>query len=156
MILKKIKLENFRQFKDVQELSFEAELPHITIIYGENGRGKTGVFRALMFGLFDDRRLPQDEGIESKQINLVNKQTLAEHEGEEMIASVTVTLANNGVVYEVCRKMLGIMRNEQITEQPYGVSLSITDEHGNTKPTICGWPRKLDNLTWCKKPVKLT
>ena len=20
----------------------------------------------------------------------------------------------------------------------------------------CGWPRKLDNLTWCKKPVKLT
>ena len=21
---------------------------------------------------------------------------------------------------------------------------------------ICGWPRKLDNLTWCKMPVKLT
>ncbi len=20
----------------------------------------------------------------------------------------------------------------------------------------CGWPQKLDNLTWCKKPVKLT
>ena len=20
----------------------------------------------------------------------------------------------------------------------------------------CGWPRKLDNLTWCKMPVKLT
>ena len=36
MILRKIKLENFRQFKGVQELSFEAELPNITIIYGEN------------------------------------------------------------------------------------------------------------------------
>ena len=22
--------------------------------------------------------------------------------------------------------------------------------------TQCGWPRKLDNLTWCKMPVKLT
>ena len=22
--------------------------------------------------------------------------------------------------------------------------------------TYCGWPRKLDNLTWCKMPVKLT
>ena len=22
--------------------------------------------------------------------------------------------------------------------------------------TDCGWPRKLDNLTWCKMPVKLT
>ena len=21
---------------------------------------------------------------------------------------------------------------------------------------VCGWPRKLDNLTWCKMPVKLT
>ena len=21
---------------------------------------------------------------------------------------------------------------------------------------FCGWPRKLDNLTWCKMPVKLT
>ena len=20
----------------------------------------------------------------------------------------------------------------------------------------CGWPQKLDNLTWCKMPVKLT
>lgn len=136
MILRKIKLENFRQFKGAQELSFEAELPNITIIYGENGRGKTGMFRALMFGLFDDRRLPQDEGIESKQINLVNKQMLTEREGEEVIASVTVTLSANGFIYEVCRKVLGIMRNEQITEQPYGVSLSITDEHGNTKPAI--------------------
>ena len=24
------------------------------------------------------------------------------------------------------------------------------------RPYLCGWPRKLDNLTWCKKPVKLT
>ena len=23
-------------------------------------------------------------------------------------------------------------------------------------PSLCGWPRKLDNLTWCKMPVKLT
>lgn len=22
--------------------------------------------------------------------------------------------------------------------------------------SLCGWPRKLDNLTWCKMPVKLT
>lgn len=25
------------------------------------------------------------------------------------------------------------------------------------KPSrFCGWPRKLDNLTWCKMPIKLT
>ena len=35
------------------------------------------------------------------------------------------------------------------------------DRNGETVPAIagveiCGWPRKLDNLTWCKMPVKLT
>ena len=25
-----------------------------------------------------------------------------------------------------------------------------------TKHEKCGWPRKLDNLTWCKMPIKLT
>ena len=31
-------------------------------------------------------------------------------------------------------------------------SIRIKADH----PENCGWPRKLDNLTWCKMPVKLT
>ena len=81
MILRKLILENFRQFKGLQEIVFERDLPNITIIYGENGRGKTGLFRALLFGLFDDRKLSQDDNINSRDITLVNKQALNENEG---------------------------------------------------------------------------
>jgi len=136
MILHKIVLENFRQFKGKQEIVFATELPNITIIYGENGRGKTGLFRALMFGLFDDRRLPQDDDINTKDINLVNTQALEESEGLPVIASVTIVLSANGEKYEVERKLKAVKRNNQIAEQPYGVSLTITDAQGNTKPPI--------------------
>ena len=136
MILQKIKLENFRQFKGEQEVIFGSSLPNITIIYGENGRGKTGLFRALMFGLFDDKRLPQDDNINAKDITLVNKQALEENEGHPVIASVTVVLIADHVQYTVKRCLQGVKKGDQIAEQPYGVSLTITDEKGNTNPPI--------------------
>ena len=136
MILHKIALENFRQFKGYQEIIFESELPNITIIYGENGRGKTGLFRALMFGLFDARRLPQDDDINQKDLSLVNTQALEEHEGCPVEAAVTVVISGNGCKYEICRKLQAVKKDNRIAEQPYGVSLVITDEYGNTKPPI--------------------
>lgn len=136
MILQKIVLENFRQFKGCQEIAFESELPNITIIYGENGRGKTGIFRALMFGLFNVRRLPQDDDINMKDISLVNTQALEENEGSAVVASVTVVISSDNCKYEICRKLQAVKKDNRIAEQPYGVSLTITDEHGNTKPPI--------------------
>lgn len=138
MILQKIRLENFRQFRGVQEICFEQKTPYITIIYGENGRGKTGIFRALMYGLFDTRHLAQDDDVNTKDINLVNTQALEANEGEPVIASVTVTLVAEGITYEIVRKLQGVKRNNQIAEQPLGVSLRIIDEHGNTKPPMTG------------------
>ena len=31
-----------------------------------------------------------------------------------------------------------------------------SDTRKEQQGDLCGWPRKLDNLTWCKMPVKLT
>ena len=41
---------------------------------------------------------------------------------------------------------------EVITMEIAGESLGMDCD----KTIHCGWPRKLDNLTWCKMPVKLT
>ena len=136
MILRKLILENFRQFKGLQEIVFERDLPNITIIYGENGRGKTGLFRALLFGLFDDRKLSQDDNINSRDITLVNKQALNENEGIPVSASVTVVMESMGIQYVIKRCIKGIKKGNQIGEESSGVSLVITDEKGNTKPTI--------------------
>jgi len=63
MKLHKIELDNFRQFKGENTIKFaDSSEKNVTVIYGENGRGKTGLFRSLIFCLYGDRTLPQDEG----------------------------------------------------------------------------------------------
>ena len=45
MLLKKIKLKNFRQYYGEQELEFSTSPEkNITLIYGKNGAGKTSFF----------------------------------------------------------------------------------------------------------------
>ena len=43
-------------------------------------------------------------------------------------------------------------------QQPFSVGGDSASGFLNSvyKPDVCGCPRKLDNLTWCKMPVKLT
>ena len=47
MILKKISLSNFRNFKD-REFVFN---PRLTVVTGENSRGKTNMLAAIYFVL---------------------------------------------------------------------------------------------------------
>ena len=76
MILEQITVENFRQFRGRQSLQFATGGPgkgkNVTVILGENGRGKTGLFRALMFCLYGDCSLAQDEDVKRGELRLVN------------------------------------------------------------------------------------
>jgi len=69
MILHKMTVENFRQFRGKQEVVFNSPScpnDNVIVIFGENGRGKTGIFRAIMFCLFGDRRLSQDGDVKQQ------------------------------------------------------------------------------------------
>ncbi len=72
MKLLKLCLKNFRQFKGAQELEFAAPAggrrENVTVVFGENERGKTGIFRAIMFCLYGDQQLSQDEQVDQKEI----------------------------------------------------------------------------------------
>ena len=80
MILHNLKLKDFRQFKGIQQIVFshrkEKTKANVTVIFGENGRGKTSIFRAVMFALFGERRLRQDEDIVQEELYLVNTVSL--------------------------------------------------------------------------------
>jgi DNA sulfur modification protein DndD len=53
MILERIVLENFRQFKGRQELIFsDLRERNVTIVHAENGFGKTTVLKALLWALY--------------------------------------------------------------------------------------------------------
>ena len=62
MKFKKLKLNNFRQYIGENSVEFCSDAQNnVTLIFGANGFGKTGIFRAIMFGLYGDRFLKQDK-----------------------------------------------------------------------------------------------
>jgi len=142
MQLTNLELKDFRQFKDQQNLIIADEQKrNVTVVYGKNGRGKTGIFRALMFCLYGDRSLSQDEltGQDKKNgLNLINERTLKDNVGREVTASVLVNFSHQGKRCSVFRELTGLMKNDgTIVQNPSDqdrVTLQVTEIDGNTSP----------------------
>ena len=61
MILKKLILDNFRQYLGRQEIIFaSAKQKNVTLIHGENGFGKTCFLNALLWGFYGSDGLTED------------------------------------------------------------------------------------------------
>jgi len=140
MKLHKIEIINFRQFKGHQEIEFAIGTPeNVTVVYGENGRGKTGIFRALMFCLYGDRSLSQDEltGEEKKEgLKLINEVALKENMGSQVESKITIYFSHKQKQFRLTRKISGLMKNDGSIIQNLGdqVELQQTDVNGNTLP----------------------
>lgn len=140
MRLHSIELVDFRQFKGRQVIDFAIDTPkNVSVIYGENGRGKTGIFRALMFCLYGDRSLSQDElsGEQKREgLKLINEVALKENMGSQTEARVTMTFSHQGKIFRLVRRVDGLMKADGTIIQNPGdrVELQITDEQGNTQP----------------------
>ncbi|MFS0862047.1 AAA family ATPase [Fredinandcohnia sp. 179-A 10B2 NHS] len=129
MKLLEISLTNFRQFYGNQKIEFSNGEKNITIIFGENGKGKTGIFRALMFGLYGSTHIQQDNPKE--KIHLVNFIALEENPNMPIEANVRVVFESFGKKYELQRTVMGLKSGDSIDERIQGVSLNIIDELGN-------------------------
>ncbi|MEG9294975.1 AAA family ATPase [Mangrovibacillus sp. Mu-81] len=129
MKLLEIELKNFRQFYGNQKIEFSHGDKNITIIFGENGKGKTGIFRALMFGLYGSTHIQQDNPRE--RIHLVNFLALEENANMPVEASVRVVFESFSKKYELERNVMGLKSGESIDERIQDVTLNIIDETGN-------------------------
>lgn len=142
MQLQRIELTDFRQFKGRQTLLLaRGSEQNVTVIYGKNGRGKTGIFRALMFCLYGDRSLSQDEltGQDKKHgLRLVNEIVLKEQVGQGVSARVAVHFTHQGKQCIISRSLTGLMKKDgTVVQDPSDhdkVSLQVTDVDGNTSP----------------------
>jgi len=137
MIIKEIILNNFRQFYGEQklELSLYDPVKNVSVIYGANGRGKTGLYRALMFCLYGDKRLAQDSTDKEYEINLVNKLALDENSRKkvnEVEAFVEVKFTHDDEVFCLKRTVLGIKKGDEEVEQIGEAMMTITDKRGNS------------------------
>ncbi len=140
MRLNRIKLVDFRQFKGTQILDFSNEdSRNVTVVYGENGRGKTGIFRALMFCLYGDRSLSQDELTNEQKkngLNLVNEVTLKEKIERKVTSYVEIQFSHKEKQYNINRKISGLMQSDGTIIQNGidEVELQETEIGGNTLP----------------------
>src|SRR5690625_432570 len=98
MILEKISIHNFRQFKGFQKMSFSKKNEsNITLILGDNTSGKSTLLQSFLWCLYGKIEF------ESKE-QLCNLEKINEmSEGEVTNVEVRITLAHQGIRYEIHR-----------------------------------------------------
>ena len=137
MILHKMTVENFRQFRGKHVLEFATpSLDHanVTVIFGENGRGKTGLFRAIMFCLFGERRLSQDGDVPHEELQLVNVSALAENPAQPVRTVVELEFEHRNQTYRLRRAILGMQDGNRVIEEEDEKRLFVATGDGNTQP----------------------
>ncbi|MGI6102545.1 MAG: AAA family ATPase [Bacillota bacterium] len=136
MILQRMVLYNFRQFRGRHEIEFlDRDHPdrNVVVVHGENGRGKTGLFRAVMFCLYGERRLSQDANVPDEEVQLVNTSALHASGDEPVHAFVEMTFSHRRKRYELRREIRGLLIDGRVVEETTEVRLSITGADGNTE-----------------------
>ena len=134
MKLLSLTLYNFRQFLGEQTITFTGKTGrNVVVVFGENGRGKTGIFRALMYCLFGEKKLEQDGNISNAEIQLINTTALYKSADKAVTMWVQLLFEHDGNRYTLQREMYGTYKNEQLREENGPVSLSCINEDGNIK-----------------------
>ncbi len=131
-------INNFRQFHGTQQIEFASEVrnngKNVTVVFGENGRGKTSLFRAIVFALYGERRLSQDEDVEQKELYLINSAAMEQSKkaNKPVEAFVRLVFMHKDEKYEIKRVMIGILDGTDRIEQIDSVALAHTNLEGNT------------------------
>lgn len=126
MQLVSLKMNDFRQYKGQQTINFSSDEENVTVIIGINGKGKTGIYRAMMFGLFGQLTLAQDK--KDADIKLVNLDQLQKRIGDQVISSVEITFLHENRKYKITREIQGSMsKMKKVTERTGKSALVIED-----------------------------
>jgi DNA sulfur modification protein DndD len=130
MQLKSIKLNNFRQFKDVQvDFADGKEGKNVTIIIGENSAGKTTIEQAFFWCLYAKTPSFEDKILLNRDV-LHNMQT-----GSQATVKVELCLYHNGIEYTLTRQLAYTKDNNgnaKPADQPL-FDITRREKNGNEK-----------------------
>lgn len=127
MELIEIEMYNFRQYLGDNKICFSRGDFNTTVILGENGKGKTGIYRAVMFSLYGLRKIQQDDSRE--EVRLVNRILIQKNNMAE--ATVRVKFEHQKSIFTIERVIKGITINNRYEESIFSVKLSSLDSDGN-------------------------
>ena len=130
MILDKVSIKNYRQYRDVEIDFAKKSNQNFTIIQGNNGTGKTTLLNALTWCLYGTEIHSYGQYTAMSQCN--NKSANLAEDGDEIEVSVKIDFLDEDeklVSFE--RKKVFYKNNGELRESPAGKSFTVTKQVGN-------------------------
>ena len=129
MLLKLLKMKNFRQYKGEQAIRFSCDPKrNVTIILGNNTYGKTTLLQAFSWCFYRHVNLDHPDEI----LNYEVQWSMGEGDTEE--ASVTVELTHGGLDYTITTHQSYTMSDGHISPSKPKTEVSYCDDDGNSIP----------------------
>lgn len=150
MLIKTLRLENFRQFKGVTKINFPCDAErNVTVILGNNTYGKTTLLQAFNWCLYGEADFGRDDKF------LLNSELAAQMKnGERETVSVEISLLHDGREYIVTRtQRYNFGGGKAHGEAVPTVTVSRKDNDGQTKSIDS--ERKMSELinSWLPKDL---
>lgn len=129
MLIKKLTLENFRQYKGIHEIDFLPKNSHknVTVILGQNTSGKTTLLQAFNWVLYGKANFKTKDFL----LNLELAQDMNIH--KEIDVSVTLELIHNSLEYKIQRRQpYTCTRNGNVEPRQATLKISYVATDGRT------------------------
>lgn len=128
MLLRSIRLKNFRQYKGEQTITFSCdEERNVTVILGDNTSGKTTLVQAFNWVLYGDINFPTK--------NLLNVDVERQMQsGEEETVEVEVCLKHDNIEYIISRSQGYRCEKKQVRSLPVQAAKVYKKKDGQTEP----------------------
>ena len=131
MLLQKISITNFRQYKGTTEIAFSTDKKkNVTVIMGENGTGKTTLAQAFMWVLYGET--------EFKVKELLNRELRDKmYPGDEQQVKVELVVQDDvGKYYHVVRRQKYICKQKRVDKGELLFTVRYKDENGQLQSMV--------------------
>lgn len=124
MLIKRLELLNFRQFRKSEIVFAEDETRNVTVVMGENGAGKTTLAQAIQWVLYGETAFNVKE-----VINRGVRQQMAY--GDSVMVSVTLEVEYDGHDYIIKRTQQHTKTASKVSEKQSELRISCKQENGS-------------------------
>ena len=130
MILDKIKIKNYRQYRDIEIEFSKNPSKNFTIIKGNNGTGKTTLLNALTWCLYGEEIHQYDKQASGMPI-CNNKTTNLADEGDFMEVYVQIDFLDNGEILRIKRSLDFVKKDSNARPSNLGSKFEVFKQEGN-------------------------
>lgn len=129
MIIKKIKLNNFRQFKDEHVIEFSTDKEkNVSVILGSNTCGKTTIVGAFIWCLYGENTLKEPKML----LNNIVANSLQAYSSKEVSVEVTLQHENNEYIILRTQRWQKTATGDGVRGNTPELKVSYVDERGET------------------------